>query len=117
MLRQKESPAKAQKKGDAKGSVAILKESIQLGCVSQESYPRKSFLREPGKVGSKHAVKFSKGTWHQILSRERKGPSRGIIQKCAPHERSPCVPKFEERSHETSLRTQEVGQNYVLDSC
>ena len=27
-------------------------------------------------------------------NRERKGPSRGLIQKCAPRERSPCAPKF-----------------------
>ena len=33
MLRQKEVP---------KGSVAILQESIQLGCVSQDTSPRKS---------------------------------------------------------------------------
>ena len=59
-------PNKKSKKGAAKGSVAILKESTQLGCVSQDSCPRKSFLRELGKLGSKHTVKFSKGTWHQI---------------------------------------------------
>ena len=35
-------PSKKSKKGGAKGSVAILKESFQLGCVSQDSYPRKS---------------------------------------------------------------------------
>ena len=63
------------KKGVAKGSDAMLKESILLGCVSRDSYPRKSFLREPGKLGSKHTVNFSKGTWHQIKIRERKGPS------------------------------------------
>ena len=61
--------------------------------MSQDSHPRKSILREKGKLGSKHAVK---GTWHQIEIRERKGPSRGIIQKCAPHEASPCAPQFEE---------------------
>ena len=76
----------------------MLKESTQLSYVSQDSLPRFSILREPGKLGSKHAVKFSKGIWHQIKIRERKGPSRGIVQKCAPHERSPCAPKFEERS-------------------
>ena len=96
-------PNKKSKKGGAKGSVAILKDSIQLGCVSQDSYPKKSFLREPGKLGTKHAVKFSQGTWHQIKIRERKGPSRGIIQKCEPHERSPCAPKFEDRSLEDTL--------------
>ena len=55
-----------------------------MGCVSQDSYPRKSILRESGKLGTNHAVKLSKGTWHQITI-----PSRGIIQKCAPHEQ-PC---------------------------
>ena len=93
-LRQKEKPSKKFKKGCAKGSVAMLKESSQLGCVSHDSYPRKSILREPGKLGSRHAVKFSKGTWHQIKIRERKDPSRGIIQKWAPHERRPFRAKI-----------------------
>ena len=65
-------PNKKSKKGGAKGSVAILKESAQFGCVSQDSYPSKSILREPGKLGTKRTVKFSKGTWHQIKIRERK---------------------------------------------
>ena len=55
-------PNKKSKKGGAKGSVALLKESTQLGCVSQDSYPRKSIPSEEGKLGSKRAVKFSKGT-------------------------------------------------------
>ena len=42
-----------------KRSVALLKESVLLGCVSEDSHPRKSVPREPGKVGSKHAVKNS----------------------------------------------------------
>ena len=79
-------------------SVAIVKESIQLGCVSQDSYPRKFILREQGKLKSKHTVIFSTGTQHQIKNREKKGPSRGIIQNCAPHERRLCAPKFEERT-------------------
>ena len=37
--------------------------------------------RKVGKLGSNHTVKFSKGTWHHIKIRERKGPSRGVIQK------------------------------------
>ena len=67
--------------------------------VSQDSYPSKSIPREPGRLESKHAVKFSKGTLPQIKIRGGKGPSQGVIQKCEPHERSPCAPKFEERSH------------------
>ena len=43
-LRLMGSPAKKSKKSGVKGSVALLKESIQLGCASHDSYPRKSFL-------------------------------------------------------------------------
>ena len=50
-----------------------------------------------------HNVKFSGGTWHQINIRER-GPSRGIIQKCEPHEHSPCARRFEEKSHEETSK-------------
>ena len=57
-------PNEKSKKGGAKGSVAILKEFLQLGCAYQDSFPRKFIQREPGMFGSKHAVKFSKGTWH-----------------------------------------------------
>ena len=76
MFRQKESPTRSRRKVVQKDQF-ILKESVQLGCVSQDSYPSESVLREPGKLESKHAVKFSKG---------------GIIQKCAPHERSAVHP-------------------------
>ena len=90
MLRRRRSPAK-NKKGGAKGSVALLKECSQWGCVSQDAHRRKSILRKEGKLGSNHAVTFSKGTWHQEKIRETKGPSRRVIQKCEAHERSPCV--------------------------
>ena len=59
-----------------------------MGCVSQDSHPIKSFIRKKGTSGANHAVK---GTWHQLKIRERRGPSRGIIQKCDPHEPSPCA--------------------------
>ena len=51
-------PSKRYKKRGGKGSVALLKESIPLGCVSQDCPPRKSFLRETGKLGSNHTVKL-----------------------------------------------------------
>ena len=72
MLRRKRGPAKNQKKGGAKGSVPLLKESIQLGYVSQDLHPRKSILRRERKLRSNRAVKLSKGTWHQMKIRERK---------------------------------------------
>ena len=55
-----EKPSNKSKENGAKGSVALLKESTQLGCVSQDSYPRKSILLEKGKLGSKRTVNFSK---------------------------------------------------------
>ena len=75
-------PYKKSEKGVAKGSVAILKESIQLCCVSPDSYPRKSIPGEPGKLGSKHTVKFSKGTSHQIKIREKKCPPCALSIIC-----------------------------------
>ena len=109
-----ENPSSKSKKGGATGSVASLKECTQLGCVSQDSYPRKTLLREERKLGSRHAVKFSKGTWHP-KNRERKGRSRGIIQKCELNERSPCSPKFEERSHEDTLHQERCARRVALD--
>ena len=52
---------KSKKKGGAKGTVALFQESAQMGCVSQDSDSRKSIQHEPRMLGSKHAVKFSKG--------------------------------------------------------
>ena len=43
MYEAEEEPSQKSNKGGAKGSVATLKGSIQLGCVSQDCYPRKSF--------------------------------------------------------------------------
>ena len=100
MFRLSESPAKSE---GAKGSVAFLKESTQFGCVTRDSYPRKSILREEGH------------TWHQIETQERQGPSRGIIPKCAPHERSPCAPNFGERSHEETLHQERCARRVAWD--
>ena len=81
-------PSKKSKKSGEKDQLPHERRLFQLGCVSQD-YPqkKKSILREVGKLGSKHAVVFSKGTWHHIKIRERKGPSQGVMQKCEPQER------------------------------
>ena len=84
-------PSKKSKKGGAKGSVAFLKESTQLGCVYQDSYPRKSIPRKKTKIG--------------IKNRERKGPSRGVIQKCETQERNPCAPRLAERIQDETKQT------------
>ena len=50
------------------------------------------------------ATEYMRSVAHVLRSRqERKGPSRGTIPKCAPHERSLCAHNFGERSHEETL--------------
>ena len=46
-------------KKSGKGSVALLMESRQLGCVSHDSHSKKIYSLDKGKLGSDHAVKFS----------------------------------------------------------
>ena len=115
MLRPKESPSKSQRKVvprircDMEG--VFSKGLCMSGFLSE-----KIFLRERGRlVGSKHAVRFSTGTWHQIQIRERKRPSRGIISKCERHECSPCAPKFEGRSHKETLYQEGCARRVAWD--
>ena len=87
-------PSKKSKKRGGKGAADLLKETFQLGCVSQD-YPQKKFiLWEVGKLGSNQTVIFSKGTWHHVNILERKGPSQGVMQKCEPQERIPWAPNL-----------------------
>ena len=53
-----ETPSKKSTKGGAKRSLALLTASTHLGCVTQDSSPRKSIQREKGQLGSKRAVKI-----------------------------------------------------------
>ena len=76
-------------------------------CVSRNLSRREDILRKTGKLRSNCTVTFSKGTWHHIKIRERKGPSRGVIQKCEFHERSPCDPKFEEMTQDETLHQEQ----------
>ena len=56
-----------------KGSVALLKEACQLGCVSQDSPQKKAIPWEDGKLGLNHTVKFSKTTMrHAKFSGKRR---------------------------------------------
>ena len=70
-----EKPNKKSKNGGAKGSVALLKESIQLGCVSQDYHT----LQKEGKLRSNHAVKLSKSTWP-----EKNTGNKGSIARNCP---------------------------------
>ena len=66
-------PRKKSKKSGVQGSVALLKESFHLGCVSQDSHQSKCNPRKEGQLGSNHTVKFSKGTWHHKKNSGNKG--------------------------------------------
>ena len=65
------------------GLVALLNESVQVGCVSQDYFAKKSILREEGKLGPNHTVKFTQGTWHHLKIPERKGSIASASLKSA----------------------------------
>ena len=84
----------------AKGSFALSTECLYTCVVCLEILTRENLF--DGK----------KADWDQITPSNsprsrgtkwnfgKKAPSRGIIQKCEPHERSPCALEFEESSQE-----------------
>ena len=82
-------PNRRSKKGGAKGSVSLWKESTELGCVSQGSYPRYFYLTTPSN---------SQGNWQKT-----KFGKDEVLLKCAAHDCSLHSPKFEDRSHEETL--------------
>ena len=65
--------------------------------------------------GSERTVRFSKGTLHSVKNRERKGPTRGVIQKCDPQERSPCAPKFEDGMEDKTLTQERCARREAWD--
>ena len=87
--------------------------------MSQNSDPKKSILPKAGQVrvnaSAGHTIKFSGRTWYEIRNRERKGPSRGVIQKSEPHERNPCAPMFEERTLEETSRQEDCARKAAWD--
>ena len=97
------------------GTVAILKRSLFIWVVYLKILIRENLFNVNLECWDRSTVKFCKGTWHVIQIRERKGPPRGIIQNCAPHERSPCAPKFGERSREETLHWERCARKAAWD--
>ena len=62
-------PSKKSEKSGGKGSVALLEETIQLGCVFMMAVRKKSILRGNESLGSNQTVKFSKATMRQAKIR------------------------------------------------
>ena len=100
-------PSKKSKKSGEKGSVALLKETIQVGCVSHDS-PHSCGKRKLIGVNLHNQVLES----HDASSKnsETKGPSPGIIQKCEPQERVLWASKFEERTKNEILRQERCAR-------
>ena len=92
-----------------------MKESFQLGCVSQDSYPRSLFYVKKENWDRNTPSNSPKAPGIKSKFGKEKGPSRGIIQKRAPHERGPCAPKFEERSHEETLIQERCARKAAWD--
>ena len=89
---------------DGKGSVALLKNSKQSGCVSWCIERPKSnpiLLRGTKSLGPKRSVQFSKGAPRHVKIRERKGPWQGVIQHTGSNDGSPTL-----RNLKTDLRKQ-----------
>ena len=74
------TPSKKSKKGGAKGSVALFKESTQMCCASQDSYPRKSFSTWRTKKGIKTRRQILQGH----VAPKKKSGKRGSIARNYP---------------------------------
>ena len=67
----------------------------------QRVYSTESRRSEIERIGGTHHKTLRT---HEIRIRDRKGPSRGVIQAGEPHERNPCATRFEERTPEETSR-------------
>ena len=101
--------SKKSKKGGAEGSVALLEDSVNLNCVSHRILTQGSLFHGK-KENWNPFIHSPRAPDTRIKIRERKGPSRGMIQKCELHERSPYAPKFEERSQEENLQQERCAR-------
>ena len=117
--RHEEKPSKRSSKESTQKAVAILRQNKVQGCVFQNSDPKKFILRKAGQVRlnawAGHTVKFSGRTWYEIRIRDRKEPSRGVIQEGEPHEGNPCAPRFEERTPEETSRQEGCARKVAWD--
>ena len=112
-------PNKMSKKSGGEGSGALFWRSENTWVAYSRMQSRRNrsrfYRKSTTSLGSDRIVRFSKGTLHHLQSRERKGPSQGYIQKCAPHERGPDAPKFEERTQEKALGQERCARRGAWD--
>ena len=90
-----EKPNKKSKKGGAKGSVAKLK----------NWHKRIAYLR----ILIRRSRFYGKDDNWEAVTRF-KSHDAGIVQKCEPHERSPCAPKFADRSQQDTVKQERCAR-------
>ena len=73
-----DGPAKSRRKVVSNGSVALLQESVQFGCASQDSHPRKSILQE-AKLGSNLHRQILQG--HVATHKKNSGKKGSIARR------------------------------------
>ena len=94
LRRRRRSPSKKSKKRWCERISCIIEGVYTIGLCISSFLSENSILRVKENWDQNTRQFLSKGSWHQNKIRERKGPSRGIIHECEPHERSLCAPKF-----------------------
>ena len=97
-----EQPSKQSKENGDKIAMAILKNTRQLGCVSQDMEPPKSSstLRKSSTILKPiQRVRFTEAVLRHANIRDQ-NPSLGIICPDDLHQRNPNAAKFEDRSQE-----------------
>ena len=112
MLRQKESPLRSRRtvrKDQFRYCRSLFNWVVYLKIPDRESlfYVNKQNCNRSTPSNSPRALASN--------SHSGKGPSRGVIPDCAPHERGPCAPKFEERSHEETLHQERCARKAAWD--
>ena len=97
-----EQPWKRSQKNGDKSAVAMLKSTLQLGCVFQDMEPPKSssILRKSSSIRKPiRCVRFTKAVVRHADIRDQ-NPSLGMICPGDPPQRNTNTPKFEDRSQE-----------------
>ena len=95
-----EQPSKKSNKSGDKSAVAILKNTRQVGCVSQDvESPKSSSTLRKSSNKSIRCVLFTRAVVRHANIRDQ-NPSLGMISPGYPHQRNPSALKFEDRSQE-----------------
>ena len=113
-LRLMGSPAKSRRKVVSRISCLITGVYTIGMCVSR--FPsEKIYSSEERKIEIKSHREILQRHMAPQKNRERKGPSRGVIQKCELHERSSCAPTFAEGTQDETLHQENQARGVAYE--